>query len=108
MFCLHLCLRTLSGQKRVLYPLELEIQTAVSHHIVAENQDQILWEEQPVLLLAEPSLEPHIPKFIHPIQSAFTEGQIRECGCCGNRKQPSLLSGFIAGSLKQIGRKKSW
>ena len=45
------------GQKRVLDPLELELQMVVSHHMVVGNQTQVLLKAQPVLLTAEPSLQ---------------------------------------------------
>jgi hypothetical protein len=42
------------NQKRVLGPLELEVQMVVSCHMGAGNQTQVL-EEQQVLLTTEPS-----------------------------------------------------
>ena len=49
-FCLHICLYTLRayrGQKKPLYPLyplRLELQTVVSHHVGTGNQTQIFWK----------------------------------------------------------------
>ena len=46
------------GQKRVLDPLELELQMVVSHHVGARNQTQVLCkQEQLVFLTSEPSLQ---------------------------------------------------
>jgi hypothetical protein len=42
-FCLHACLCTMlmpsahKGQRRMLNPLEQEVQTVVSHHVGSEN-----------------------------------------------------------------------
>jgi hypothetical protein len=42
----------------VLDPLELKLQKAVSCPVGVGNQIWVTWEEQPVLLNAEPSLQP--------------------------------------------------
>ena len=49
-FCMYICVRMLD-------PLELELQTGVSCHVGAGNWTWILWQEKPVLLTAEPSLQ---------------------------------------------------
>ena len=50
-----MCVSDINGkQKRVLGPLELEVQMVVSCHMGAGNQTQVL-EEQQVLLTTEPS-----------------------------------------------------
>lgn len=36
--------------------LKLELETVVSHHVGVENEIQVLYEKQPVLSIAEPSL----------------------------------------------------
>jgi hypothetical protein len=43
------------GQKRMSYPLGLELQMAVSHHVGSGNWTQVL-KEQSLLLTTEPSL----------------------------------------------------
>jgi hypothetical protein len=41
--CMYVhCIRDLGGQKRVLDPLELELQTAVSHHVGAGTYIYVL------------------------------------------------------------------
>jgi hypothetical protein len=45
------------GQERIVGPLELELQVVVSCHVGARNWTRLL-EEQPVILTAEPSLQP--------------------------------------------------
>jgi hypothetical protein len=38
--------------------MELELQLVGNHQVGARNRTQVLLEEQPVLLTAEPSLQP--------------------------------------------------
>ena len=45
------------GQKRALYPLELDIQMLESHGVEAGNLNPSLVGKQPVLLTAEPRHE---------------------------------------------------
>lgn len=46
-------------QKSILKLLELELQTAVCHHVGARTKCQFPLEKQPVLLTYEPSVQPH-------------------------------------------------
>ncbi|MGE9805030.1 hypothetical protein ACQP3L_31080, partial [Escherichia coli] len=55
-FCLHVCSHR--GQEGTSDPLELESQTDVSCHVNAGNETRLSLEGQPVLLIAEPSLQP--------------------------------------------------
>lgn len=52
-------------------PPELELQTALSGHVGAENQIWVLWEEQTVLLIAESSLQPNLKHFDAAVEISF-------------------------------------
>lgn len=56
----HVCLRAWCPpkQKKALDPLELELQTFVSHHVDAGGSNPGPLEEQPMLPTSEPSLQP--------------------------------------------------
>lgn len=46
----------LKKPEKTLDSLKLELETVVSHHVGVEYQIQVLYEKQPVLSIAEPSL----------------------------------------------------
>ena len=74
MFSLHVCQCTtcmpcdFRSQKRVLDPLELELQMVVSHYVVIETQTRSFLEHQ-MLETAKPSLQ--VP--LHPAFYDVTE-----------------------------------
>lgn len=59
MYCTTYVLGTCRGEKRLLGPLELELQVLLSHHVGAGDQIWVLWKSgQGSLLTAEPPFQP--------------------------------------------------
>lgn len=64
--CMHILVllarHSCRGQKRASHPLELNLETVVSHYVHAGNMNLGLLKEQPVHLTLEPSLQqPSLP-----------------------------------------------
>ena len=74
-------LGVLGGQKRVLDPLGLELQVAVSYHGGAGELNPGPLEEEPVLLTPEPSPQPCHSRFLkeHLVCYIFSRGVLRFC-----------------------------
>ena len=75
-------LGVLGGHKRVLDPLELELQVAVSYRGGAGELNPGPLEEEPVLLTPEPSPQPYLSRFLkeHLVcYIFFSRGVLRFC-----------------------------
>lgn len=57
---MSVCAAAYRGQKKASDPLELELQFIVSCHVAVGKLNLCLLEDQPVLLIDEPSLQPSI------------------------------------------------